>query len=248
MNQAIDHWQVQVQGSGSDLEHLEKYFSSGSQRFQHDKIATGFLYGSDRFEGCTDSNQVLKIAEEELLILSGVLKVARESRDSLKIGGVFRMNANGRRDIFVHIHEGARATAEVGVLSVSVTGPDGKTITNAPSPRTVILSRVALEDAAVTKAMRLLAAPDSESWVSLYRLYEVVKADVGGEQALKQHAWGSTTDFERFRRSANSVTVAGDRARHGSENTQPPTKPMTVEEAVAFVNYIVNAWLATKGV
>lgn len=59
---------------------------------------------------------------------------------------------------------------------------------------------------------------------------------------------GSPEDLKRFKHSANSVTVAGDHARHGRELEQPPKKPMTPEEAIAYLNYVAQAWLASKGV
>ena len=44
-----------------------------------------------------------------------------------------------------------------------------------------------------------------------------------------------------------SEKVAGDTARHGKEHEQPPSNPMTLEEAIAYVNYVLHAWFASKG-
>jgi len=70
---------------------------------------------------------------------------------------------------------------------------------------------------------------------------------MGGELALKQRGLGSPTDLKRFKHSANSVSVGGDVSRHGKELTSPPANPMSVEEASAYVTYLLSAWLGAKG-
>jgi hypothetical protein len=96
--------------------------------------------------------------------------------------------------------------------------------------------------------MRLIAASDYMSWGGLYRLYEVIEGDMGGEHELKTVFCGSAKDIKRFKHSANSVTVAGDDARHANESGRPPEQPMTLYEAEAFLKYLLKRWLAEKGV
>lgn len=93
----------------------------------------------------------------------------------------------------------------------------------------------------------VLAAPDQKSWVNMYRIHEVIEADVGSENALKRQCWGSAQDLKRFKHSANSVTVGGDSARHGKEVEQPPKHPMSVDEAADYLNYVLQSWLSSKG-
>jgi hypothetical protein len=159
---------------------------------------------------------------------------------------VYRRNAAGGRDVFLHIQETLQVRAEFG--EVTVTDADGNVITRpAPPPRTVTIAQLAATDTSVAKAMSLLAAPDHKSWVGMYRIHEVVEADVGSESALKKRGWGSLQDLKRFKHSANSVTVAGDSARHGNEVKQPPKHPMSVDEAAAYLNYVLQSWLSSKG-
>lgn len=248
MNQSPTLWQVQVQGWTSDLEHLARHFVSTSFRVSKDERDSGFLYESDSFAACQTSEEVLKLANNELCVLSGVLKMVRDSPEPLRTGAVYRRNAAGGRDVFLHIQETLHVRAEIGEVAVAVTDADGNVITRpAPPPRTVTIARLAVTDASVAKAMRLLAAPDYKSWVGMYRIHEVIEADVGSESALKKRGWGSAQDLKRFKRSANSVTVAGDSARHGNEVEQPPKHPMSVDEAAAYLNYVLQSWLSSKG-
>lgn len=249
MNMNSNAWQVQVLGWASDLEHLARHFASTPQRVLQDERGGGFLYESDSMAACSKSEDVLKLANQELRVLSGALKVTRDSPESLRAGAVYKRNALGGRDVFVHIHEKLNVRVEVGEALITITDSEGNVVIRpAPPPRTVAIAQLALADSSVAKAMRLLASADHKSWVGMYRLYEVIEVDVGGEQALKKSGWGSACDLKRFKHSANSVKVAGDAARHGKEVSAPPMHPMSCDEAAAYVNHVLQSWLSLKGV
>ena len=250
MNADANPWQVQIQGWVSDLEHLARHFTSHPLRVVKEERDGGFVYESEAFATCGTSEEVLAAAEKELRVLSGVLKLARGSHEPLRAGAVYKRNAAGGRDVFVHVRDTLEIRTEIGDVTVTVADSQGNPVPRPPPPppRTVAIARLAATDAAVAKAMRLISASDSRSWVGLYRIYEVIEADVGGEPALKKRGWGSAGDLKRFKHSANSVTVAGDSARHGKEVHSPPANPMSAEEAAAYVTYVVSAWLASKGV
>ena len=249
MNTISNQWQVQIQGWASDLEHLERHFAAFPTRVIKDERDGGFLYESTAFAACTTAQEVLDIADQEFAVLSGVLKLVRESPEPLRSGAVYRKNAAGGRDVFVQIRETVQLRAEIGEVTVTVTDSHGNVMTKpSPPPRTVLLAQLAASDAAVAKVLRLQSDEGAKSWVGLYRIYEVVEADVGGQAALAKRRWGSASDLKRFKHSANSVTVAGDAARHGRESEKPPKHPMSPDEAAAYVGYVLQAWLASKGV
>lgn len=116
LNQNPDLWQVQLQGWTSDLEHLTRHFTSTTCRVSKDE-RDGFLYSSDSFASCQTSEEVLKVANDELNVLSGVLKLVRDSHEPLRTGAVYRRNVSGRRDVFVHIQEALQIRAEFGEVS-----------------------------------------------------------------------------------------------------------------------------------
>ncbi|MDP2379489.1 MAG: hypothetical protein Q8M35_03185 [Pseudohongiella sp.] len=191
---------------------------------------------------------MLQLANDELCVLSGVLKMMRDSPEPLRTGAVYRRNSAGGRDVFLHIQETVNVRAELGEVTVTVTDADGNVVTRpAPPPRTVTITKLAATDNSVSKAMRLLAAPDHKSWVGMYRIHEVIEGDVGSKSALRKCGWGSAQDLKRFKHSANSVSVAGDSARHGKELQLPPKHPMSIDEAAAYLNYVLQSWLSSKG-
>jgi len=212
------------------------------------KAEAQFLYASDALASCTTAEEVLAVADQEFAVLSGVLKLARDSHEPLRSGAVYRQNPAGGRHVFVRVSAG-QMRLEAGEVTVTVTDSKGNVITRpTPPPRTVRLAQLAASDVAVKKAMRLHAEDDAVCWVGLYRIYEVIEADAGGEAALGESGWTSGNDQKRFKHSANSVTVAGDDARHGKETQKPPKRPMSLQEAVAYVRHLMEAWLASKGV
>lgn len=245
----MTRWQVRIEGDALDLQFLARIFTSMPRQVIQDQVA-GYLYESDAFAACTASQEVEKVAEEELAVLSGILKIECDARKRLTRGAVYRLRPDGGKDVFVSLQESVHARAVAGVVAVVITDAAGNVIAQPPPPppRAAQLLQLATGDIAVSKALRLLSAPDSSSWVGLYRLYEVIEQDVGGEHRLKKLSWGSATDLKRFKASANSVAVGGDQSRHGKEQTAPPKNPMTLAEAGAYCSYLAQAWLASKGV
>lgn len=242
-------WQVQLEGDARDLEFLAEIFATDPRKVLRDEKGAGYLYESDSFHACSTSEQVEQLAEGELAVLSGILKLERDARDGLKYGAVYRPSPNGGRDIFVRIRESLQVRVEMGAVTAVVTDAAGNVITRpAPTPpRSAVLLQLAAEDAAIAKVLRLLSAPDAMTWVGLYRIHEVIEDDVGGQHKLEKQGWGSADDLRRFKHSANSVQVGGDKSRHGKEPQVPPKNPMTLAEAEAYARYIVQAWLASKG-
>lgn len=241
----VNSWQVQIQGWESDLEYLANHFISTPTRIIKDEIEAGFLYESDAFAECSQPADVLKIANEELSVLSGVLKLTRNSPETLRTGAVYKRNASGK-EIFICL-QGISVRTEFGDLTVSVTDNSGNLVFSpVVLPRSVTIAQLAVKFINVAKAMRLIAAPDYATWVGMYRVYEVIEADLGGEHKLKKYSWSSSSDLKRFKRSANSVTVAGDLARHGKETEKPPEDPMSLDEAAAYISYVLQSWLSLK--
>jgi hypothetical protein len=148
----------------------------------------------------------------------------------------------------VSIHESLHLRVEMGAVTAVVTDAAGNAIAQPPPPpRSAVLLDLAAADAAIAKVLRLLSGSDAMTWVGLYRIHEVIENDVGGQHKLEKEGWGSAEDLRRFKHSANSVQVGGDKSRHGKEPQFPPKNPMTLAEAEAYAKYIVQASLASKG-
>jgi hypothetical protein len=102
--------------------------------------------------------------------------------------------------------------------------------------------RLGLSEDSIKKVFRLFGS-ERHSWVNLYRIFEVIEADIGNAKNLMRRDWASASAVTRFKRTANSVAAVGDEARHGKESTTPPKNPMTLSEARSFIETIMHHWL-----
>src|SRR5687767_10612330 len=96
-------WRVGVQGPAGDLEYLAGRLTQGPIRI--DKDIDGYVLELDSFEGLKEAADVLAEGERVIKLLSGVVKLRRNSIEQLKAGPVTKVHADGRRDAFVFIRE-----------------------------------------------------------------------------------------------------------------------------------------------
>lgn len=247
MEFARNPWQVQVEGLLPALENLAHHFHTLPTRVVKDERDGGFLYESDSFAACSEVNEVIDAADQEFAVLSGVLKITRGSDKRLRSGTVYRRKAAGEKDVYARLHDTVQAKGEIGMVTVSATDSQGDIINlRSVPPRDALLFQLARSDSAVAKALRLFAMQDSQSWGGLYRIHEVVQADICSNASFASEVLGSSSKIRRFKRSANSVVNSKDGARHGKELTDPPKDPMPFEEATIYVENILQLWLASK--
>lgn len=247
MTSLANPWLVSVKGAISDLEDLVRYSTALPRVIRRDEAGLGFVYESDAFSQCSAPEEVLEAANQELAVFSGVIKLARGSSEPLLCGGVYRRNVMGGHEAFLRVHDAMHAHV-AGELALTFMEANGNVVkAQTLPPRTVVLANLAFSDKAVEKALRLTVQADSRSWVGLYRLFEVIEADIGGQEFLIARGWSTESVLRRFKHSANSVSVGGDGARHGKEAGAPPREPMSLAEASGYIDAILNAWLSYKG-
>ena len=233
---------VQVVGDSSDLAFLARNFTSGRLRVLRAPRDEGFVVESDDFAQADSPESVTEKANNHLAVLSGVLRMERGAVRSLTSNAAIRLHSDGRQEAFLYVHDIVGVRAEVSVDVVR----DGESVPIVqPKSRAVKIIELALSDAAVSKAYRLLGK-DATSWVGLYRVYETIEKDVGGQHALQRLGWVSEDEIRRFKHSANSPSVAGDESRHGAEQHRPPSNPVTVEQGASIVHRLAAAWLDHK--
>lgn len=107
---------------------------------------------------------------------------------------------------------------------------------------TASLLNFATHEDSVAWVMRLIAT-DFEGWVGLYRVLEAIAGDVNGWSNLEKRGWAHPRDIRNFKHTAGSPHAVGELARHGKEVGEPPTNPMTIDDAVELVRTVAMAWL-----
>ena len=222
------HWEIRAVGDESELARVQAHLLVEGFRLRHDPIAGEWWMRWDRLDTLDNSREALMLARQELATISGILKVSYGSSSAIRPGGIMKVHMDGRRDYQLVVTRGLQ-------LHVSLTGDHGAG-----------LRRLAASNPVLAKALRLYGAEDFESWVGLFRLHEVVVDEAQGTQRLIEQGWISENDHRRFKHSANSVSVGGDQSRHGKEPTQPPSSPMSLADATAYVENLFQSWLSSK--
>jgi hypothetical protein len=128
MNTEINSWSVRLQGMASDLEHLALNFVSSPTTVIKRADDESYLLFEDSFSTCRTSDEVHALAVDRASILSGILKLVRQSTESLRIGAIYKQHSNGTTEIFLCAHEMLQVTDESTAI---VTDTEGNVITSA---------------------------------------------------------------------------------------------------------------------
>lgn len=235
-------WEVPLTGDAADLQMLARSFTSG--QFIISERGDSFVLASPEFEDLADAAKIRDRAAQFIVLLNGAARLGLETRMPVGIGGVYLQRPDGKRDAFVFL-EPIAATARALPPSLTITRLDGSRETFHPADPVRDWVGLAAADEGVARVLELLAGGVCD-WVNLYRIFEVVEADVGGVDNIASRGWASKTAIREFKHTANSPGALGKDARHGKETTQPPRKPMPLTEARTLILGIVNPWLRSK--
>jgi hypothetical protein len=232
-------WSVWLAGDSTDLEMLADALDEPELRVL--RCGEGFVLQSSRFEVMTDASMVREEAERIAESLTGAASLHLDSPRPITVGGAFREDGP-RKDIYVFVENAAAATARALPPTIALSSPSGPTQVQRPADPIVPLVKKALSDPNVAKVLRLRDSANL-SWVELYRVFEVVEGSIA-PASIDSRGWATKSELRLFKHTANSVAAAGDEARHGSEATQPPKDPMSIDEARALIDRIIRSWLS----
>lgn len=228
-------WEVQLTGDSTDLRMLADSFGVGDVKIT--LSGSEYVLRSTKFELLESAASVRQCAIELVNALSGSARLVLGARKAIGLGVVYRVRADGKRDINVQI--GQAITFERALPLTVVHG------TQIHRPADPILKWFPLvtEDLVIAKALRLRNADDLD-WCDLYRLAELMLSN--DDPPLHELGCVSRKEFERFKHTACSVAAAGDKARHGLEKRDPPPNPLSLTQARELTDRIMHAWLEWK--
>ncbi len=233
-------WEIQISGNETDLKELCK--SLGDDELSIEEKEGQYFLVSSQFDELSNVEEIKSAGSDILSILTGATKLSLGGRIPLQIANIARIREDGGRDIFVTVSETIHLRSSLGL---KIERSDGTIEVVNPADNVLRWMQLGLADSRVAKALRLFGTQE-HSWVSLYRLYEVIEEDVGGIDEIVNAEWATKTSIRRFKHTANSPSAIGDDARHGRESTTPPARPMELGEARALIASILHNWLSSK--
>jgi hypothetical protein len=238
-------WEIILGGPEPVLEEFTHAFRDPSTRIV--RTGDGFVLKVATFADLADARDVRERATPIVESLSGIARLLLQNEESLRIASVVEIRPNGTRNIFVELEPAVlRITAGL-VVSLQVSRADGSIEERRPSDPAPAWLVKALDTPEAARALRLRDKRDL-SWTDLYRLFEVVVGGAGGTEVIINEGWASRGQLSRFTHSANSVSAAGDLARHGVERNAPPADPMSISEARSLVDILLSRWLGKGAV
>ena len=233
-------WMIEVGGEKFDLQELLRLNSLSDLSIEEENGR--FYLRAAEFNSYSDAHDVLNRGIEILSVINGIAQIEIANWENVKVIGVARDEANDTRTQFV-FPLSFRGRSRMSV-NATVVKADGSIDISTQSTFESFL-QIARREASIEKALRIYGSRE-HSWSNLYIIYEIIESSAGGKSVIVNNGWISNSQIEKFKRTANSVTVAGDNARHGKENTDPPSQPMLLSEADSLMESLLREWLLTK--
>ena len=236
----MSKWLVGLKGEKFDLEDLPALLHSPEFAIVEEN---GFYYlQSSEFESLTSADEVREQGTALIEILNGVASLRRDNFRDVSEGNITRVEDDGRRHHYVYVEGTIIMRAKVSADAI-VIAPNGteKKVAQPTNIKTWI--DIAKECKPVADALRFFR---DGTWGNLYKVFEIIRDDVGGEHAIIEKGWVSKRKLSRFTQTAQSSTALGDHARHASEKYKAPVQPMSLSDAKSVLRGILINWMQTK--
>lgn len=117
-------------------------------------------------------------------------------------------------------------------VSENMTSSDMKDASN--------ISRLIEQSHELELVLLLVNRPDFKTWVTLYKIYEIINKDVG----IERQKWVTNKEKNSFRRTANHLKASNIHdSRHGVPEGEAPPNPLTIDEGVALIKRLIGDWI-----
>ncbi|MEU1027976.1 hypothetical protein [Streptomyces mirabilis] len=238
---------AKLEGHTFDLDALVELFCEGDPKVGQEEDGY-YLSSSELDDLIGDGGQLLSTATRLLQRVTGVARILDSSFRPVSLPGTFIDDdgtGTGRRH---HVVQASTVEVRFKAYAVGVMVGDGEASTSQPQtplpvPEGLPYMRLALSHPDVAETLEILGKPSvSLTWIDLYKLYEIVRDNLGNEQALKANKWVPDGELSAFKASANRPDVSGSGARHARMGGGPPKQTMNLAEAEAFIRMLVMAW------
>jgi hypothetical protein len=237
----MPEWSIRLTGHAFDLEELSDHFHSPERNVTKDEDGHYYLRSTD-FDSMADDQAVHERALELVELMNQAAKFhAGDGYRPVELDAVTRIDEDGKRVHHIMLAGQMEGRSRMSAKP-TVIREGGSVATPQPPSEVVSMAALAERDDRVADALRFFAR---DSWVNLYKAWEIVGDAAGGEHTLIRNGWATKKTKDRFTQTAQSRKALGDEARHASAKVPVPQNPMSLEEARAFVKSVIEAWART---
>ncbi len=237
-------WQVQITGHPYDLEDV--YENQSSESWSVVKDNDHFFMEYVLFNDIEEADKVREIALKIITLINGSAKLRISGFRPIETGNVSYIDDRGNRHNFVLLQGSISARSRLKATAI-VTKPNGSEVEEEIEQSDQIRHTFALaeSDPNVFDALRLYASNEL-NWVDLYKIYEIIKDDVGGLKALFNKRFVLKKDLRNFSHTAQHPGAIGDAARHARVAAEIPENPMSLSEANLLISTMMTKWIDLK--
>ena len=220
-------WAAEVEGHPVDHHWVEE--ASAKLTLNVSRHQDGmWLLTSPTLAGLADTGAAEDEAVRLLSTVNGAGAVHDPGFRPLTVGHIYRFRPGGGKDAFVLLKSTVTVRSAL-VLQGGTPVPPGPSLLE-------IADAAAKADPDLALALSLYGVVP-RTFSSLYKVFEL------SERHPDHKNWTSGKERRRFKHTANSITAAGDQARHAVEETKPPKNPMTLTDASVLVRTILDRWI-----
>ena len=227
-------WLVEINGDAFDVDEFPFWFPAGDAHAVAENGKVFMLGGAlDALAEASDVHgAAVQLVDEYFAIISLLQPGLRKP----SVGVVFLEDDDGTRNGFAFL-SGVAAGRSKAHATLTDAGEQERATRPTQAQELLAASR---SDRRLQVAVSLIAIPGA-TWPHLYRCLEELENYLGMQVSAADLC--SSNQRERFTRTANSAEVSGRDSRHRLGKFHPPTDPMSISEARAFVSQALQAML-----
>ena len=233
----MKEWLIRLEGDHADLQDLPFLFTADDLTVTEE--AGAFYLKALELNGIDNVAAVVARAKLLLQFISAAAAFHFNSFSTLDIGDLILVDENGVRRGHMYL---APATG-LNEQFVGTTLDDGTFVPANRSRNVDYLVRLSMKFREVADSLQFF---QEDSWVSLFKVYEIIRDDLGGDNKLFQTKWTTKAILSRFTHTAQSKLVLGAEARHARKKFGAPKVPMSKFEAHYFIRELLLTWMRTK--
>ena len=236
----MPNWLVRLKGEKFDLEDLPSLLRSPELTVIEEN-GSYYLKSSD-FDSLSLADEVRECVIAIIEMLNDAVKFQIHNFRGVSEDGVTLIEEDGSRRHYAYLKGSITARSKTSANLTVTTSNGTQQVASRPSNVESLLN-LAKDDKAVADALHFFR---ENTWISLYKVYEIIRDDVGKEDAIIRDGWVTKTELSRFTQTAQSRAALGDNARHAAKKFQPPTKPMPFHEAESLIRGVLLSWFHSK--
>lgn len=230
---------VELTGDKKILEDLSETFREDSFSIAK-KEDRYILKLKNNFESA-DTQEVKEKADRIISGINKPIKLVYGTSRLIKTGAVVVIDEEGK----IHVVTFADTLRKVikSVAKVIQTDKNGNVLRRYPHDFIKEVYNLTEKNKNLSDALEIYD-PNSLDPREYYKIFEIIRKDVGGEKNFSKIIGFSINEINRFKRSCQHPEAVGlKKSRHAVPKGEPPKKPMSLEEMKRFIKISLEKWI-----